>query len=382
MGRPPKVKTVTESTTKKTAQELKQEINAIFKSQVLKMGSDEDLVVDYLPTGVLPVDLLLHGGLPRGRFVEFYGAYSSLKSYIGLKAIAETQKTGGVCALIDTEHSFDPVWAKQIGVDIKSLIVVKPKTGELAMDAVETLLEGETDLIVFDSIAASLPQAERNRKLNDEAIQMARLAFLMSVAMRKLTSANGKTAVMWINQLRMNVGVTFGNPETTPGGKAMEFYASYRINLKKIGKITNEVEIWDGEAMVKSKEQVGQKIKMTVEKSKLSKPFRDVIFTWDYKKGGIDEFGFLFGLAMEQGLIVKEGTTKWIYKGEVTSGREKFQNLFLNDPKMMSQLKKEVLNQNLDGKEVEAPKLKVVSKKKGISIKTKLKPTRTQVRGK
>lgn len=373
MGRPPKQTTLTETTTKKTAQELQKEINAIFKSKVLKLGSDDDLIVEYLPTGVLPVDLLLHGGLPRGRFVEFYGAYSSLKSYIGLRAIAETQKSGGVCALVDTEHSFDPVWAKQIGVDTKTLIIVKPKTGELAMDAVETLLEGEVDLIVFDSIAASLPQAERNRKLNDEAIQMARLAFLMSVAMRKLTSANGKTAVMWINQLRMNVGVTFGNPETTPGGKAMEFYASYRINMKKIGKITNEVEIWDGETMVKSKEQVGQKIKMTVEKSKLSKPFRDVIFTWDFKKGGIDEFGFLFGLAMEQGIIVKEGTTKWLYKEEVTSGREKFQKLFLDDPKMMNQLKKEVLNQNLGGTEkvAEAPKSKVVKRKPNISKRTK-----------
>lgn len=324
------------------ARELMAEINATLKSPVLKLGSDTDLRVEYLPTKVLPIDILLNGGIPRGRFIELFGDFSTLKSYIGLKAIAATQETGGVCALIDTEHSFDPQWASTLGVDTESLIVQQPETGELAIDTAEALIRGKADLIVFDSIAASLPQTERAKRLHDESVQPGRQAMLMSLAMRKLTAANTKTAMIWINQTRLNIGVTFGNPESLPGGRAMPYYASYRISVRKVGKITRDVQTWDGEKMVAAKEQVGQKFKATVEKSKLSKPFRDVYFTWDYETGEIDEVGFLIALGLESGAITQKGAM-WEFQGKTYRGRENFKTTVQSDPELKSQMRETVL---------------------------------------
>ncbi len=324
------------------AKELMAEINATLKGPVLKMGSDLDLKVEYLPTSVLPIDILLQGGIPRGRFVEFYGDYSTLKSYVGLKAIATTQASGGVCALIDTEHSYDPGWAATLGVDTDTLIIQQPETGELAMDTAEALIRGKCDLIIFDSIAATLPQTERNKRLHDESVQPARQAQLMSLAMRKLTAANSKTAMVWINQTRLNVGVTFGNPESLPGGRAMPYYASYRINMKKVGKVTRDVQTWDGEKMVATKEQIGQKFKAVVEKSKLSKPFRDVYFTWDYETGEIDEVGFLIALGLESGVITQNGAA-WAFDGTTTRGREKFKEMVMTTPEVQQAIRAAVL---------------------------------------
>lgn len=324
------------------ARQLMAEINATLKGPVLKLGSDLDLKVEYLPTGVLPIDILLQGGIPKGRFVEFYGDYSTLKSYVGLKAIASTQASGGVCALIDTEHSYDPGWAATLGVDTESLIVQQPETGELAMDTAEALIRGKCDLIIFDSIAATLPQTERNKRLHDESVQPARQAMLMSLAMRKLTAANTKTAMVWINQTRLNVGVTFGNPESLPGGRAMPYYASYRINMKKVGKITRDVQTWDGEKMVTTKEQIGQKFKAIVEKSKLSKPFRDVYFTWDYETGEIDEVGFLIALGLEDGIITQSGAS-WEFEGEKWRGKDKFKTAVTEDRTLQDRIREAVL---------------------------------------
>lgn len=345
------------------AKNLMAEINSLLKSDVLKLASDDSLVVEYLPTGVLPIDILLQGGLPRGRFVEIYGDYSTLKSYVGLSAIANTQKNGGVCAIIDTEHSFDPSWAKSIGVNLDELIVQHPETGELAMDTAEALIRGKCDLIIFDSIAASLPQAERNKRMHDESMQPARLASLMSQAMRKLTAANSRTAMMWINQTRLNVGITFGNPEAIPGGKAMPYYASYRINMKKVGKVTNDTQSWDGEKWVASKEQVGQKFKAVVEKSKLSKPFRDIYFTWDFTSGGLDEAGFLIAMGLEEGFITQEGKS-WIYEDTKVVGRENFKKKVMEDPTLMESMRNKVMELNSLGEQT-------LPKSKGVKVKRK-----------
>ena len=350
------------------ARELMAEINATLKSPVLKLGSDLDLRVEYLPTGVLPIDVLLQGGIPKGRFVEFYGDYSTLKSYVGLKAIASTQASGGVCALIDTEHSYDPGWAATLGIDTDSLIVQQPETGELAMDTAEALIRGKCDLIIFDSIAATLPQTERNKRMHDESVQPARQAMLMSLAMRKLTAANSKTAMVWINQTRLNVGITFGNPESLPGGRAMPYYASYRINMKKVGKITRDVQSWDGEKMVATKEQTGQKFKAIVEKSKLSKPFRDVYFTWDYETGEIDEVGFLIALGLESGVITQSGAS-WEFEGDKWRGKDKFKEAVVTTPGLQQAIREVVLPSISPGN-LEVPKKKVGRPKKESSSVT------------
>lgn len=350
------------------AKELMAEINAALKGPVLRLGSDLDLKVSYLPTEVLPIDILLQGGIPRGRFIEIYGDYSTLKSYVGLKAIAATQATGGVCALIDTEHSYDPAWAATLGVDTDSLIIQQPETGELAMDTAEALIRGKADLIVFDSIAATLPQTERNKRLHDESVQPARQAMLMSLAMRKLTAANSKTAMIWINQTRLNIGVTFGNPESLPGGRAMPYYASYRISVRKVGKITRDVQSWDGEKMVTTKEQIGQKFKATVEKSKLSKPFRDVYFVWDYQSGEIDEIGFIIAMGLESGVITQKGAI-WEFQGKTYRGRENFKAIVEADQELQGLMREVILPSISRGSPVPR-KSKVVSPSEELSSVT------------
>lgn len=309
-----------------TADDLKKQLNAKFGEGTVMLGSDKDLEVTYLPTGVAPVDYLLGGGLARGRMVEFFGDYSTLKSYVGLRAIASCQAAGGHAALIDTEHAYDESWARECGVDTEALIVQRPPNGERAIDVAETLLRGDIDLLVFDSVAATLPKAEEEMGLSgDKNVQPARLAALMSVALRKLTTANGKTAVMWINQTRLNVGMVFGNPETTPGGKALPFYASQRVRMTKAGKVSESydtiVTSSDGKPMKKSvKKTVGQSIKMTLEKSKLSSPFAEVYFVFDQKEGKVDDLGFLINLGIEKGVVIKSGQS-WQLKGSATKTR-------------------------------------------------------------
>lgn len=324
-----------------TAHDVVANINALFKEDVLKVASDPSFVVRYLPTGVLPIDVLWGGGLPRGRFTTITGDYSTLKSYIGLRAIATTQANGGVAALIDTEHSFDPEWAESLGVDLKTLIIKQPESGELAIDLAEGLIRSEVDLIVFDSVAAALPEAEREKRLSGEKVQPARIAQLMSVAMRKLTAANTKTAVLWINQLRMNIGVTFGNPEIATGGKALPYYSSYILSVRKAGKIMQAKKQWDGEKMVDGKVQIGQKFKAELVKSKLSKPFGDAYFTWDLTTGTIDEVGYLIGACLEAGVVTQRGAS-WAYRTHKAQGREKFKALVDKDPELQAQMRSAV----------------------------------------
>ena len=321
-----------------TAHDVIANINATFKEEVLKTASDPSFVVTYLPTGVLPVDVLFGGGLPRGRFTTITGDYSTLKSYIGLRAIATTQASGGIAAIIDTEHAFDPEWAESLGVDLKTLIIKQPVSGELAIDIAEGLILSGVDLIVFDSVAAALPEAEREKRLHGEKVQPARIAQLMSVAMRKLTAANSRTAVLWINQLRMNIGVTFGNPEVATGGKALPYYSSYILSVRKAGKIVRAKKQWDGEKMVDGKEQVGQKFKAELLKSKLSKPFGDAYFTWSMEDSAIDETGYLIGACLEAGLVTQKGAS-WAYGTHKAQGREKFKALVDADPALQDTMK-------------------------------------------
>lgn len=272
---------------------------------------------------------------------------STLKSYVGYRAIAETQRNGGICALIDTERSFDPAWAESIGVDVSQLLMPNRndmETGEQAIDMAETLVRTkQVDLIVVDSIAAMLPQAERKKRLHDESNQPGRLAALMSLACRKITAANGSTSVLWVNQTRMNIGITFGSPVTTSGGKAMGFYASYRLSCKKTGKITRDIQSWDGTQNVNVKEQVGQKIKISVEKSKLSRPFRDVNLIWDYENASIDIIDFLTSYGVEKGLIGRQGNT-WTYEDISSIGRTNFKKKLKARPELLAKMEQEALS--------------------------------------
>ena len=323
------------------AEDVMKLVNSALGSDVLKMATAPEFSVDYIPTGVLPMDILLHGGLPRGRFVEIYGDYSSLKSYIGLSAIAQVQKRGGVAAVIDTEHSFDEEWAKSIGVDTKALIIQRPENGELAIDTAEALIRAKVDLIVFDSIAAALPKAEQEKRLYGEKVQPGRLAYLMSVGLRKLTAANEHTSMLWINQTRLNIGITFGSPEAIPGGKSMPFYASFRISMKKVGKITRSVKQFDGEKWADTKEQIGQKFKAEVTKSKLSRPFRDVFFIWNLINAEVSNVEFMIAQGLELGLINQKGNS-WSFENLKAVGRQKFLDALTADHSACENLENEI----------------------------------------
>jgi recombination protein RecA len=332
---------------KATAQELMDEVNAKMGNKALFLGSDPALEVEYVSTGMLPLDVVFQGGVPRGRMVEIYGDYSTLKSVVGLSTAAQVQAAGGTAALLDTEHSYEPQWAKKIGVDTSKLIVWPPRdddeehTGEEAIDAAQLLTSRGCDLIIFDSVAALYPQAEAIKRLKGESIQPARLAQLMSAGLRRLTAANNKTAFIFINQVRMNVGVTFGNPEVATGGRALPFYASSRLNIRKTGKITKDAKIWNGEKWVTVKEQTAQIYRAELLKSKLTKPFREVFFTWDLQTGQIDLPGYLIAQGLEMGLIKVRGNT-WSFGAVRGVGKTNFKNAFTKNQQAMHQLEQEV----------------------------------------
>lgn len=312
----------------KRAREVMQSVNAAMRANVLTLANDPHYDINRTSSGLLPADILWDGGLAAGRFFVLVGDFSTLKSYIGLCCIAQVQKAGGTAALIDTEHAFDRKWATAIGVDVDSLIMVpRPhlQSGEQAIDYAEQLIRQGVDLIVFDSVAAALPQSERNKRLHDENVQPARLAQLMSLAMRKLTAANDHTAVLWINQLRINLGITFGSPDVATGGRALPYYASTIMEIKKLGKVTRNIKTHDGDKEVDAKELVAQKYKATITKSKLSRPWRDILFDWSLETNSIDLTKFLVAQGLEHGLVIKKGNS-WNVKGSTkkTVGREKF----------------------------------------------------------
>lgn len=334
------------------AKELMKEINSLLGSDVVTMASDERLKVQYIPTGVLPIDHLLGGGIPRGRVTEIFGAYSTLKSYITLSTIAQAQKQGLVCALVDTEHSFEPEWAMDAGVDTDSLIYQTPETGEEAIDTIESLIRIGADLIVWDSVAATLPQAEGKKRMANESIQPARLAALMSAGMRKITAANRDTALLFVNQTRMNVGVMFGDPEVVAGGKALPYYASYRLALRKAGKVKETIDGYDNEGKkTKINQIVAINIRATLEKSKLSSPMQEVIFQWSTLQGKIDEIGYLISCGLLENIIKHEGKSWWVKEDEKVVGLEKFRGWLEQNKEVQETIRQALVPNSLGEKQ-------------------------------
>ncbi len=301
------------------------------KGSVMKLGEYKSMNVEAISTGALNLDIALGiGGIPRGRIIEIYGPESSGKTTLALHAVAEAQKKGGEAAFIDAEHALDPSYAKKIGVDIDNLIVSQPDTGEQALEIAEALIRsGAIDIIVVDSVAALVPKAEIDGDMGDAHVGLQ--ARLMSQALRKLAGTINKTnaTIIFINQLREKVGVMFGNPETTAGGRALKYYASVRMDIRRIESIKQDGEV------------VGNRTRVKVVKNKVAPPFREAEFDIVYGKG-ISKEGSVLDLAVSLDIIEKSGS--WFsYNGEkIGQGRENVKKYLLENPKFMADVEKKV----------------------------------------
>ena len=301
------------------------------KGSVMKLGEYQDMNIEAIPTGALSLDIALGiGGIPRGRIIEIFGPESSGKTTLALHIIAEAQKMNGEAAFIDAEHALDPVYAKHLGVDIDNLIVSQPDTGEQALEITESLVRsGALDVIVVDSVAALVPKAEIDGDMGDS--HMGLQARLMSQALRKLAGAinKSKTVIIFINQLREKIGVMFGNPETTTGGRALKFYASVRLDIRKIENIKQDGEI------------VGNRARVKVVKNKVAPPFREAEFDIVYGKG-ISKEGNILDMAVNLDIIEKSGS--WFsYNGEkIGQCRENVKLYLHNNPEVMEEVEKKV----------------------------------------
>ena len=322
-----------QNTEKKKALEiaLSQIEKQFGKGSVMKLGEYQAMNVEAIPTGALGLDIALGiGGVPRGRIIEIFGPESSGKTTLALHIIAEAQKMNGEAAFIDAEHALDPVYAKHLGVDIDNLIVSQPDTGEQALEITESLVRsGALDVIVVDSVAALVPKAEIDGDMGDS--HMGLQARLMSQALRKLAGAinKSKTVIIFINQLREKVGVMFGTPETTTGGRALKFYASVRLDIRKIENIKQDGEI------------VGNRARVKVVKNKVAPPFREAEFDIVYGKG-ISKEGNILDMAVNLDIIEKSGS--WFsYNGEkIGQGRENVKLYLHNNPEVMEEVEKKV----------------------------------------
>ena len=289
------------------------------KGSIMRLGQNTNIDIEAISTGSLGTDIALGiGGLPKGRIVEIYGPESSGKTTFALSVIAQAQKKGGTCAFVDAEHALDPSYAKKIGVDIENLLVSQPDSGEQALEIADTLVRsGAIDVLVVDSVAALVPKAELEGEMGDS--HMGLQARLMSQALRKLTStvSRSNTLIIFINQIRMKIGVMFGNPETTTGGNALKFYASVRLDIRRIGAIKDKDEV------------IGSQTRVKIVKNKVAPPFKTVDFDIMYGEG-ISKTGELIDLGVKAGLVEKSGA--WFsYKGEkLGQGRENAK-LFLRD---------------------------------------------------
>src|ERR1700744_1978290 len=301
------------------------------KGSIMKLGEAHAVNVETTPTGSLSLDLALGGGIPRGRIIEIYGPESSGKTTLTLHAIAEVQKKGGTAAFIDAEHALDPSYAKKIGVDTDNLLLSQPDSGEQALEITETLVRSNAvDIIVIDSVAALVPRAEIEGEMGDS--HMGLQARLMSQALRKLTGdvSRSKTLVIFINQIRMKIGVMFGNPETTTGGNALKFYASVRLEVRRSGAIQNGEEI------------VGNRTAVKVVKNKMAPPFAKVEFDLLYGEG-ISAEGDVLDLAVKKDLIEKSGAW-YSYKGErMGQGRDQAKVFLKEHPEAMVELRARIL---------------------------------------
>ena len=301
------------------------------KGSVMKLGDFKSMEIEAISTGALNLDIALGiGGIPRGRIIEIYGPESSGKTTLALHAVAEAQKTGGEAAFIDAEHALDPSYAKKIGVDIDNLIVSQPDTGEQALEIAEALIRsGAIDIVVVDSVAALVPKAEIDGDMGDAHVGLQ--ARLMSQALRKLAGTINKTnaTIIFINQLREKVGVMFGNPETTAGGRALKYYASVRMDIRRIEAIKQDGEV------------VGNRTRVKVVKNKVAPPFREAEFDIVYGKG-ISKEGSVLDLAVDLDIIEKSGS--WFsYNGEkIGQGRENVKRQLAENPKFMEEVEKKV----------------------------------------
>ena len=305
---------------------------AYGKGAIMKLGEDAgNTDIEAIPTGCLSLDLALGiGGLPRGRMIEIYGPESSGKTTVALHAVAEAQKLGGVAAFVDAEHALDPVYAKKLGVDLENLYVSQPDTGEQALDIVDALVRSSAvDIIVVDSVAALTPKAEIEGDMGESHVGLQ--ARLMSQALRKLTAIvnKSKTCVVFINQLREKVGVMFGNPEVTPGGKALKFYASVRIDIRK----TDILKDTEGAA--------GNRTRAKVVKNKLAPPFRQAEFDIMYGEG-ISQEGCLIDLGIQYDVIKKSGAWFSYNDQKVAQGREKMRQFLKDNPELAKEIEEKI----------------------------------------
>ncbi|NNE11229.1 MAG: recombinase RecA [Ilumatobacter sp.] len=302
------------------------------KGSIMKMGDKTTMAIESISTGALPLDLALGiGGLPRGRVTEIYGPESSGKSTLAMHVVAEAQRNGGTCAYIDAEHAMDPVYAKAIGVDIDQLLISQPDTGEQALEICDMLVRsGAIDVVVIDSVAALTPRAEIEGDMGDSHVGLQ--ARLMSQALRKLTGNLNKTKTIciFINQLREKIGVMFGSPETTPGGRALKFYSSVRLDIRRIESLKDGAEV------------VGNRTRVKVVKNKVSPPFRQAEFDIMYGKG-ISREGALLDMAVDLGVVTKSGA--WFtYEGEqLGQGRENSKNFLTENPEVMVEISDKVM---------------------------------------
>jgi recombination protein RecA len=302
------------------------------KGAIMKLGeAAAQREVTVIPTGALPLDLALGvGGIPRGRVVEIYGPESAGKTTVALHVIAEAQRKGGVAAFVDAEHALDPIYASRIGVNIDELLISQPDTGEQALEIVEVLVRSNAvDVIVIDSVAALVPKAEIEGEMGDSHVGLQ--ARLMSQALRKLTAAISKSncAVVFLNQLREKVGIMFGNPETQPGGRALKFYSSVRLDIRKVEVIKSGLE------------SIGARVKVKVVKNKVAPPFRSAEFDILFNEG-ISREGALIDAATEYGIMEKSGT--WMSYGETRlgQGRENVRNFLRENPTLAAEIEAKV----------------------------------------
>ena len=302
------------------------------KGSVMKLGQDNHrFQIAAIPTGALSLDLALGiGGVPRGRVVEIFGPEASGKTTIALHIIAEAQKSGGIAAFIDAEHALDPGYAKALGVDVDELLISQPDTGEQALEIAEMLVRsGALDVVVIDSVAALVPRVEIEGEMGDSHVGLQ--ARLMSQALRKLagTIKKSNTTAIFINQLREKIGVMFGNPETTPGGRALKFYASVRLDIRKI------------ESMKQGAEMIGNRVRVKVVKNKMAPPFKKAEFDIMYGEG-ISSEGNILDLAVEQGMVKKSGA--WYTYGEeqLGQGRENAKQFLAENPDVSSKIEAEL----------------------------------------
>lgn len=310
------------------------------KGAIMKLGDGPATPVEKISTGILPLDMALGvGGVPKGRIIELYGPEASGKTTITLSLISQIQKEGGTAAFIDAEHAMDPAWAQTLGVNLDQLLISQPDTGEQALEITETLVRsGAVDLIVVDSVAALVPRSEIEGEMGDS--QMGLQARLMSQALRKLTAvvSKSKTTIVFTNQLRLKIGIMFGNPETTPGGLAMKFYASVRMDIRKI------------QTLKKGDEVIGSRVRVKVVKNKVAPPFKVAEFTINAE--GIDKLASIIDMAVAQNVLEKSGAFLKYEGNVIGQGVEQTKIALEEDPKLKDKIIKEVYVK-LEGKKTQ-----------------------------